>query len=54
MRQHGTDSPPCIRLPTGKETVSLDDDEELVDDDLYRVPRSGKRTLMPIEKLRPR
>lgn len=40
------------RLPTGTETVSLDDEEFVTDDDLRRVPRSGLRKLMPIEKLR--
>lgn len=42
------------KIPTGRETVDVDDEDLFEDDeDLNRVPRSGKRKLMPIERLWP-
>lgn len=53
MRKESIDSPPCVRLPTGRETMSEEEIDEMIsEEDLFRVPRSGRRKLMPIEKLR--
>lgn len=50
MNEDTTPKPESIKIPSPVDV----DDEELLDEDpdIFRVPRSGKRQLMPIERLR--
>ncbi len=43
---------PKLKIPSSMKDIPVGDLEELLDDDLLRVPRSGKRQLMPIDRLR--
>lgn len=40
-----------IVIPKELKDTVVGDEEELLDDDLSRVPRSGRRKIMPIERV---
>ncbi len=40
-----------LKIPEELKQVTVGDEEELLDEDALRVPRNGKRRIMPIERL---
>lgn len=40
-----------VTIPPALKDVVVGDEEELIEDDVDRVPRSGRKKLMPIERI---